>query len=671
MGKLALFEESKDLQKEKSIKTIRLLRLELRDFQGGTFVFEPQGKDSNVYGRNTSGKTRLVSAFTWLLFGKDALGRADFAIKNLNSDGEEEHNLEHTVEATLEVDSIVRTLKKVYQEKWTRKRGNAKAEFTGHEVKYFIDGVPMKEKEYMAQVSDIAGGEDTFRLLTSPTVFPNLHWTKQRALLLEVCGDLSDSDVIESNPKLSKLLGILGKRSIEDHRKVIASQKAEINKELEKIPIRIDECRRSMPEISGLNQKELDKEVKGLETQIADLKLKLRGVDTGGVMAELTKKLAVINADLQKMEGAHYSEVMQKVRKLDSQISEMSALVFFDDTRSKFISNSIVGNLKRSDGIEKELIALREKWALVDAEAFKDTTAAICPACGQSLPADRVHEAYEKALAAFNLDKATRLTDIGKRGTAYKEEKERLLLEIAQDEKERDTLLQALPVMKAEIEKLTIERDVLKKKIEDYTEIPGHTNLIMTKAETEDRIKEEQKGRVVDTDAERKQITEIEEILTDRKTDLNKFTQRANGEKRIDDLKAEEKKLATEFEKLEEELYLCDEFIKTKVNLLTENINSHFEFTRFKLFEVLINQGIQPTCEIMVNGVGFNSGLNSAARTQSGLDIIRTLQQHYGLSAPVFVDNRESVTDLPQMNCQVISLIVSEADKKLRVETVY
>lgn len=295
-----------------------------------------------------------------------------------------------------------------------------------------------------------------------------------------------------------------------------------------------------------------------------------------------------------------------------------------------------------------------------------------CPVCGQSLPADKIHEAREKALASFNLDKATRLTEIGKRGTAYKEEKERLQLEITHDEKEREDIFHALHAKKATLTQLSmIERELLLKKAEDYTEIPGHTNLIMTKAETEDRIKEEQKGSAVDTGALKKQIVDIEDILKDRKTDLNKFTQRANGEKRIIDLKADEKKLAIEFEKLEEELFLCDEFIKTKVNLLTEKINSNFEFTRFKLFEVLINQGIQPCCEIMVNGVGFNSGLNSAARTQSGLDIIRTLQQHYGLSAPVFVDNRESVTDLPQMNCQVISLIVSEADKKLRVETVY
>lgn len=36
----------------------------------------------------------------------------------------------------------------------------------------------------------------------------------------------------------------------------------------------------------------------------------------------------------------------------------------------------------------------------------------------------------------------------------------------------------------------------------------------------------------------------------------------------------------------------------------------------------------------------------------------------------MFCDNRESVTDLPEMGCQVISLVVSPEDKTLRVEIV-
>ena len=153
------------------------------------------------------------------------------------------------------------------------------------------------------------------------------------------------------------------------------------------------------------------------------------------------------------------------------------------------------------------------------------------------------------------------------------------------------------------------------------------------------------------------------------KVDADKFTRIEQGEKRINQLKEDEKRLAREFEELERQLYLIETFIKAKVSMLTERINSKFEIVRFKLFETQVNQGISECCEITVNGVGYNSGLNSAARTQGGLDIIRTLQKHYELSCPIWIDNRESCTEIPDMNCQILSLIVSPADKVLRVET--
>lgn len=132
-------------------------------------------------------------------------------------------------------------------------------------------------------------------------------------------------------------------------------------------------------------------------------------------------------------------------------------------------------------------------------------------------------------------------------------------------------------------------------------------------------------------------------------------------------MKAEEKTLAAEFERLEKEMYLCDLFVKTKVSLLTDRINGQFEIARFKLFNVLVNGGIEECCEITSGGVPFNGGLNSAMRTNCGLDVVRTLQRHYQIQPMVFVDNAESVTELLPMNCQMIRLVVSETDKVLRV----
>jgi len=103
------------------------------------------------------------------------------------------------------------------------------------------------------------------------------------------------------------------------------------------------------------------------------------------------------------------------------------------------------------------------------------------------------------------------------------------------------------------------------------------------------------------------------------------------------------------------------------VQLLEEKINSKFKMARFKLFDVQVNGALAETAETMYNGVPYSS-LNNGAKINVGLDIINTLSEHYGFMAPIFIDNREAITQLIPVQAQVISLFVSEKDKTLRVE---
>lgn len=86
------------------MRNIRLRTLTLRDFKGMAFTLDADGGNVDVSGANATGKTTLADAFSWLMFDKDSHGSADFEIKNLNSQGEAEHGLEHSVEATLEIE---------------------------------------------------------------------------------------------------------------------------------------------------------------------------------------------------------------------------------------------------------------------------------------------------------------------------------------------------------------------------------------------------------------------------------------------------------------------------------------------------------------------------------------------------------------------------------------
>lgn len=85
-------------------------------------------------------------AFLWLLFDKDSQNRKDFEIKTIGPDGEYLHGLDHSVEATLRSMERKCSFYAKCIRRSGRKRGEPKAEFTGHTTDYYIDSVPVKER---------------------------------------------------------------------------------------------------------------------------------------------------------------------------------------------------------------------------------------------------------------------------------------------------------------------------------------------------------------------------------------------------------------------------------------------------------------------------------------------------------------------------------------------
>ena len=88
---------------------IRINKLTLQNFKGiKSLVINADGNSLDIFGDNATGKTTVFDAFTWLLFGKDSLGRADFGIKTQDSNGNVIHNLEHSVECELAIPDQIR-----------------------------------------------------------------------------------------------------------------------------------------------------------------------------------------------------------------------------------------------------------------------------------------------------------------------------------------------------------------------------------------------------------------------------------------------------------------------------------------------------------------------------------------------------------------------------------
>jgi hypothetical protein len=638
---------------------VKINRLTLTDFMGmRRFVLEPKGQNVSIFGDNATGKTTFFTAFAWLLSDKDSKGAADFDIKPLDLSGKSVGGLESSVEAVLDVDGETLTLKKTYAEKFTKKRGSAEAVFTGHDIGYTVMGVPVKKSEFEDRIEEIAP-KAIFSLLSSPTFFnEHLHWQKRREILLDVCGDISDADIIASDPALSELEAVLNGRKLDDHRKVLASRKAEINKTLATIPARINENQIGITGSGDVDAKKIKLEVAYLENSRSGLSEQLATLASGGAIAEKTKELREIESGLIALQNKEARRLDEALAGKRQDLNRMKFGLGAVEADTRKLSATIAENSAQIGSNLKRMDMLRAEWIACDAARFEGEET--CPTCGQALPGDMVQLARDN----FNANKATRLAEIAAEGKRLKEL-------CATLEAQNAAHQGALADKQAGADKLTAEIEALEAEIHTPPDTTGATRerdkLLQQQHNLTEEISAVKENRQGAIDEIKEQIAHVEHEIAEHNRILAQVEHAKKAQERIAELKNQERALAAEYEAAEKELFLCDLFIKTKVALLSEKINSHFRIARFRLFEQNINGGIEPCCRTLAGGVPYES-INSAARIQVGAEIVSVLQRHYAISMPVFFDNRESVTSLPEMHCQVISLIVSEKDPTLRIE---
>lgn len=649
---------------------MKLLTLTLSNFKGvKQFILQANGHDAQVYGDNATGKTTLYDAFLWLLFGKDSNNKKDFNIKTLDSDGEPLHGLEHTVEATLTINGSPLTLKRTYYEKWVKKRGEAEQKFSGHDTKFWVNEVPMKAGEYQKQISSLID-EDLFKLITNPLYFnTQLTWQNRRQLLQEMCGNISDEAVIASDPRLAKLSSILGNKGIDDYKKVLAERIKRLNEEIAQIPIRIDELSATLAD-GQVDYTATEEKVMQLKDYLSHLEDELLSASSitneyRNKQIKLTQLYQQQNqkrADLAKAANADYDRLLNESRQLQRQINDLMVEINGAMGLIKAAEETIANNDLKAD-------ELRQKWQEINAEVFAapDAHALTCPTCGQDLPADQRETMIATARQTFDTDKKLRCGNITKNGTALMEANDKYRAEVVQLRQDVEAKKHLLSAYEDKLAAIDMQLQAPRETVD----IESHPEYKAIQAEIDTLVAELQTpGEDVTSEllakkrAAGSELEQLNAILASKGVNEKTLA-------RIEDLRREHKELAKQVNEYEGHRFLIETFIKQKVALLEDSINSRFRTIRFKMFDTQINGGIAECCEALVNTNGAwvpYADANNGGKINAGLDIINSLTRHYGVSAPIFVDNRESVTKLIPSESQVISLIVSEPDKTLRVE---
>lgn len=643
---------------------MKLTKLELLNFKGlKAFTINFNG-DVIIRGDNATGKTTVFDSVCWLLFGKDSLDRADFEIKTLEG-GEPIHKVNHEVTGTFTLDEGGTVeLKRVYREKYSSPRGG-EVTMTGHTTDYFVDGVPKKEKEYKEIVNSLVD-ENIFKLITNPLYFNETYsWQNRRKLLLEMCGDISDKDVIAEYSELKALTDILSGHSVDDHRKVVAAKKTAINKELDMIPVRVDEALRGKPTIDTPRDvliQEISLATTTLETLEADKALLVNGhavVDTRAELRDVQRRLMARESELQ-MEYKKQSAL--KSNEYDMVVSELNNLSSkVENTKHRLDTSN--RDIQRIESVIDELMHQRQQ---VNEDAFVMDIDEACPTCGQKLPAEQIQAAREKAETKFNLRKSKQLEEINQSIELKQQDIENI--------KKRDAGLEPIETLEAlikakELVKQTITdeiRQLTAPVLDDdsiYADLKAEEFMLQMKL---DESNTDHSEEIADID---KRIATTKEHRFNLETELNKYEEAKRIDTRVAELESQQAELAAEKSKLDEASYLMDEFVKAKVNMLEDVINSRFKLARFKMFNIMLNGNVEECCETTYKGVPYRS-MNNAARINVGLDIINALTSYFKVNAPVFIDNAEAVTEFVPVNSQTIKLIVDESEPQLVVKEV-
>lgn len=645
------------------MKKILINTITYENFKGlSSYTLNLAGKNAIVSGRNALGKTTLFDGFYWLLFGKDSTENAKFDVKPVDSDGLEILGKEPVVEAVLLIDGNEVTLRRELRETWSTVRGRVEAERKSDTTKYYINGVPCKtQKEYQEFIGTIID-ENIFKMLTNPFTFNGLHWKEKRDILMSLVLDVSDDDVIASNEALADLGHLLTNHTADDQKAIVKAKLKELKKDIDGMTVRLDEAERAIPNTGDLNESELKGSLQRLNQKLDKLKEEQIQIENGGATVQLQSKLDEIQHEMnvlkiKQAQSNHLAVSNLKNALNDSRDSARTVERNLDQVIYKLHDKENL--LQKKANQRKELL---DNYRTKMDQTF-DEHRSSCAMCGQELPADQV----EKMKEEFNLKKANEIEGILSSGKEIKSEIDATAVEIEELKKEREEILPVIENMRNRIDELEKEIscvDVTNQT--DFSELPEYQRLVDDSLALRSKIyndKESKAELIQDSVNKQKEVTfEISQV----NELLSKISVAVQQRNRLEELKKKHVDLVNTYNEFQGYEYLLEEYTRTRVKLMEEQINAKFKYAQFKLFNLQKNGGVEEVCEATYKGVAFSRNLNNAARINVGLDIINTLSAAYNVLAPIFVDNAESVNNLISTKSQIISLVVSN-DTELKL----
>lgn len=653
------------------MKTIKFIKIEFENFK--CFRHEEFSFGDGVTivkGKNGIGKTTIAEGITWALFGKDLDGATNFGLKT-RVDGEELKEVPHSVTLHLAINGETHTVKRMLTDK-------VKDGSVSNTYSFYIDGEKLTAGDFKKAIDGIVS-ETVFRLTTSPTAFTSLPWEQQRQVIATLAGEISPDEITNGDHKYDFVVKETQKKAIEDVVRHCKYAKGEVQKELDKIPTRLAELDKALPDVESVDytEEDVDDDIKRLTKQLSDIR---SGGSDKVIKDGIRNKLDFANKRKDNMERSARNKASELMSEHYAELDKASALVsdakkLVDDLQNKKNSISVIISKcnERINECEQEKVKGSEEWARITSQQWEwDDKSSFCPTCGQPLPADRLLEMMHQSKERFN-------DRIAGEKKACREKAAKISEQIKEAKSEIETYEEELSSSEAQLVKA--QKDLMEKE-QAYEQIkeasvPSYEDIIHEKLEyvavcdeiaTLEKQLYETPTVGIDKELEEKIVDELsqaEQCKRHLATITAQETERKRIQGLIDIAKEDKRVFQTQLDELEERLDIATDYYYNSCRILEDKVNEHFSYVKWSMFRTNLDGTKKPYCECSHNGIPFGD-LNTASKIKAGIDICHTIAEHYGVNVPVIIDNAESICNILRFDGdQQIRLYVVDGQNKL------
>ena len=567
-------------------------------------------KQTKLFGENGSGKTTIQNAFKWVL-----LQNVADVLPMLNN--KEIPNLVTSVEAILEINGFEYKLSRTSKGKYQLSQETGKMNKITNENSYKIDDIELKEKDYKAKLADLlgSGAFENLQILTDKDFFntdtTNFKWTDRRKFLFDMCGVKDAVQDIISKDKYNDIKEYIIKGyATSDIKSMLAKEKKGYKSTQDKNNILIEQKTKEITELSTIDFEEIEKELKTAKSKLNKILSSSKKENQAEQINELQNQLIKLNKEKAQLEM--------------KDINEQNALRTFMNT-----TYNECQNLKLQYQVEEDKLhdLLNNQ---TDTEIKTE-----CPYCGTPYTEEYIKELQEKAQS--KIEESDR--QVEKQTGIVRDIQEKYNSKKVQFEQTKEKLDNFKP--SAEI-----------KEVQDRI-LSTQEALQSAKATELTNLSNEQR-------------TALETQISGLERELAKSTFIEKAKLDIHTWKNQNKEVADKIIAVEKKERSLADYVKEQTDTIVETINSRFSngisWALYKETYKNGEGGIEEDCICMYNKKRHSS-LSMGEKNKANLEVIKVLQDYYGVKLPLFADNSETTTINYDVDTQIIELYAQKGKK--------